>query len=458
MLKKLRVWAAFLLTVVLLLTQTVPAYAFEYTLSPEITVHGQQVLLYNVDTDTVVYTKNADQKIDPSALVKIMTAGLVMETVTAEELQTEITISESIMDQVSEECSGGMTSGLRAGDIVTIEGLLTAMMLRSANDAAMILADYVAKEYLDGTIADFIALMNDRADELGCVSTRFVNCHGLRQDNQFSSAEDLLLITQYMLGFDPLPELCSRYAKRVKYRNADGEDSVVYYNTNAMVNEYSPNYYRYAGSVRGATTAAGTMHQVSTAEYSGMHYILIMLNAPTTDADGKEVDYVFLDSANLYRWFLVEYKVQKILQQDDLVSGIEVPVDLCSTKKRVILVPVEDVYLLLPKDTDPASVKKMLHQNEDLVAPVTKGEVYATMDLVYDGTTLATVELKSSEEVKRSTFLYLLRGVDRFFTNPFVVMLLILFAVFVIGYITYAVWLYQQEQRNKRKQQRKGKK
>ena len=245
--KKIKFLTAIMLVVILCFTWVTSAFAFTYTLSEDVTVHAKQALLLNTDTNTVVYEKGSDEKIDPSALVKIMTGALVMEYVTDEHLDDPITISEQVLNEFTNQYSGYIVTGLSAGETVTIQDLLAGLMIKSANDAAVLLADYVEDEYLNG--ASFIDVMNEKANELGCTSTHFVNTHGLQEDGQFSTASDLMKITQYALSFPRLKEICSYETYRVDRGN--DEEDLLFYNTNSMILSSSSSYYSPAGAVRG---------------------------------------------------------------------------------------------------------------------------------------------------------------------------------------------------------------
>lgn len=452
--KKIKFLAAMMLVVVLCFTWVTSAFAFTYTLDEDVTVHAKQALLLNTDTNTVVYEKGSDEKIDPSALVKIMTGALVMEYVTDEHLDDSITISEQVLNEFTNQYSGYIVTGLSAGEKVTIQDLLAGLMIKSANDAAVLLADYVEDEYLNG--ASFIDVMNEKANELGCTSTHFVNTHGLQEDGQFSTASDLMKITQYALSFPSLKEICSYETYRVD-RGNDQED-LVFYNTNSMILSSSSSYYSPAGAVRGATTSEGDMHLVTTATYQGQHYILVLLNCPAENSKGEEVDYPYEDTEALYRWALTSYEVKEVMSKGDIISGVEVPVHLSFNKKYTILVPASDVYLLLPVDMEVTDFVKSIHlDDEELKGPLPKGQEVGTMDLLLDGEVLATVGLETSEEIDRSSLLYAFDLIASFFSLPLIRILLILLVIFAVGYVLYMIQINSAKEQQKRKEELKRK-
>lgn len=452
--KKIKFLAAMMLVVILCFIWVTSAFAFTYTLDEDVTVHAKQALLLNTDTNTIVYEKGADEKVDPSALVKIMTGALVMEYVTEDHLDDPVTVSEQVLDEFNNQYSGYIVTGLSAGETVTIQDLLAGLMIKSANDAAVLLADYVEDEYLNG--ASFVDVMNEKANELGCTSTYFVNTHGLQEDGQFSTASDMMKITQYALSFPKLKEICSYDSYRID--RGEDLDDLLFYNTNSMIFPSSTSYYSPAGAVRGATTAEGDMHLVTTATYQGQHYILVLLNCPSENSEGEEVDYPYEDTEALYRWALTSYEVQEVMSKGDIISGVEVPVHLSFSKKYTILVPSSDVYLLLPVDTEVEDFVKSVHlDDEELKGPLAKGEEVGTMDLLMDGEVLATVGLATSEEIDRSSLLYTFDLIATFFSLPLIRILLILLVIFVVGYVLYMIQINSAKEQQKRKEELKRK-
>lgn len=447
--KRIRYLAGLLLTLLLVITAISPAFAIDYTPTDDLGIHAQNVLLLNTDTNTVVFEKNAEEKVNPSSLAKIMTAGLVLEYVTEDHLDDAITMKKALMEEYFADYSGYISTGLYAGETVRIRDLVAGLMIQSANDAAVILADYVETHYLNG--ASFVDVMNQKANELGCSSTHFTTAHGVREEDAFTTASDMMKITQYALSFPILEEICSYDYYQVE--STAEHDSLTFINTNSMIFPSSVHYYSPAGAVRGAATSEGMMHLVTTATYEGQHYILVLLNCPSTDADGKEADYPYDDSETLYRWALTTYKVKKVTAKGDLVSGVEVPVHLSLSKKFTIVVPANDVYLLLPMDISVDSLLKSIHLEDDLKAPLSDGQEVGTMDLLLNGEVVATVGLEASEEIERSTLLYVLDLIARFFALPLVRILLTLFVLFAIGYVLYMIQINSKKEQQKRREE-----
>ena len=159
---------------------------------------AQAVVLYAPDSDTMLYSWNADQELDPSGMNKIMTALLALES---GELEAMVSVTSTALNSVE---IGAMSAGLRAGESLTLRDLLYLMMVGSANDAAAVIA-----EHISGSQAAFVTSMNQRAKELGCTKTYFLNPTGLSAEGQYTTARDLAKITAKALKMEAFVELFS---------------------------------------------------------------------------------------------------------------------------------------------------------------------------------------------------------------------------------------------------------
>ena len=144
----------------------------------------------------VLYERNSNQVMYPASTTKILTAIVVMEHCN---LADTVTVSQSAIDGVE---YGYLTANLKAGETFTVEELLNVLIVSSANDAALVLA-----EHISGSVEDFCTLMNQTAVKIGCTNSNFINPNGVHNENHYSTAHDLALIGNYSLKFDKLKEL-----------------------------------------------------------------------------------------------------------------------------------------------------------------------------------------------------------------------------------------------------------
>ena len=187
----------FLCAVVLLtalLSGGIPVQAAEFKIDFE--THCTALYLENIDTDTVVYQKNQDERRYPASTTKIMTYIIVAEKV-ADLKNTMVTVKSSIIHML--DGTGSSMAGLKAGEKLSVYQLLNCLMIPSGNDAALVLADYIG----DGDINQFVTLMNQKAKALGCTHTHFANPHGLNDPDHYTTVSDMAKITKYAMT---LPE------------------------------------------------------------------------------------------------------------------------------------------------------------------------------------------------------------------------------------------------------------
>ena len=189
-------FANFLVIFSLLLTlflSPVSAENVEYSIDFEL--NSRAVLLINLDTDTVVFDQEAESRMEPASLTKIMVALLVLENV-PDLASTRIAVPDYIFDLLAGTNSS--VSGLRKGEVLTAEQLLYCLMIPSGNDAALVFADYLG----GGSISSFVEKMNQRAKELGMENTNFANPHGLHDPSHYTTAQDLATLVKYILQSD----------------------------------------------------------------------------------------------------------------------------------------------------------------------------------------------------------------------------------------------------------------
>lgn len=153
---------------------------------PRVEAEGATVM--DLDTGAFLYSKNAEAKLYPASITKIMTMLVALEHISDSDLDTKVKASESALAPIDSDSS---QIWLSVGEKITVRSALYAIMLASANDAANVIAEYVG-----GSMDNFVKMMNDKAKELGCVNTHFVNPHGLHNKKHYTCAHDMALIAQ----------------------------------------------------------------------------------------------------------------------------------------------------------------------------------------------------------------------------------------------------------------------
>ncbi len=250
-----------------------------WPIGPEIGAEG--AILIEANSNTILYSKNANEKLYPASTTKILTAILIMEHC---ELDEVITFSEEAINSISWNDSN---MGASIGDQITVEQALYAILIGSANEVA-----YAMAEYIGGDLDSFVALMNEKAKELGCINSHFSNPSGLHDDTHYTTAYDLSLIAKEFFKYDFLCNLSRTYSHEVTFINSEQEPTFIYSKNKLFSNrEYS--YENLIGSKTGYTDAA-RQTLVSCAQKDGMSLICVVLK--------EETPYQFEDTVSLFNY------------------------------------------------------------------------------------------------------------------------------------------------------------
>lgn len=423
--KKLSVISALIMVIAILVISVVPAGAVKNSIDFE--TKTDILYLVNMDTDTVVYSQNSDKKCYPASTTKIMTYIIVTENVENLE-ETKVTIKQDLLDQLAGTDSSLAGLSDYADEELSVIQLLHCMMVSSGNDAALVLADYVG----GGDVEAFVKLMNDKAKEIGCKDTNFVNPHGLHDEKQYTTAEDLYKIAQYAMTTPYFTDVTSTAEYYI-----DGDDEEPLTNTNLLLDKDNEDYYyEYAKGIKTGTTDEAGRCLVSTALKDDISYMCIAMNAPCYDEDGYELEtnYAILESKKLYEWAYENVEMRTVLGQDEKVASIKV--NYGENADVVNLVPEYSYATMLSKDIDEKDITITAQCQEVIDAPVTRGTVLGTATVSYKGEQLTKVNLVSAENVEKSDFLYFKAVALNIITSK---LFIIIISVIVVLFILYVV-------------------
>ncbi|PWM21552.1 MAG: D-alanyl-D-alanine carboxypeptidase [Collinsella tanakaei] len=429
------------LTICILLVQ-IPVSAATYDIDFETTT--QAIELINLDTGTVVYQKNADQKMYPTSTTKIMTFIVASEQIPDLE-NTKITVTEKVVTELLG--TGSSLAGVKEGEELTALQLLNCMMIPSGNDAALVLADYVG----GGETQKFIDLMNEKAEELGCENTHFMNPHGLHDEQHYTTAEDLYKITKYAMTLPYFMEICSKTYYEIPATNVSPEPRYIY-TTNMLIepNAGGSYYYKYCKGIKTGSHDQAGYCLVSTAVKDGYSYMCIALGAPSVDEQGNRVSTngAFVDTKNLYIWAFDNLRLKTVLSSDESVC--DVSLNLAWNKDKLLLVPEQSYSTILPKDISETSVIITPDVPESIDAPVKKGQVIGTATLSYVGQELATVNLVASESVERSEVLHSVDTMSEVIHSRWFQIIVAVVVVLLLIYMILAL-IYNRKKKKLRK-------
>ena len=427
--KATRFFSVFFLMALVVNLLAFPVSAAEVSLPADPDIQAKAALLVDANTGNIVYAKNEHEELYPASLTKIMTALLVLEAVDSGKLSLDQQLTAS--DTITELDSDGSSAGIQVGEIMTVEQLLYCMLVVSANEACVILAEAVS-----GDVDTFVDAMNAKAQALGCENTHFVNPTGLHDSQHYTSAWDLYLITKEAMKHEDFMRICDTGDITLPATNLSEARSL--HSTNYLISVWrSRGYYNTdaLGVKTGSTDAAGHC-LVSSASKGSLSFISVMLGCEQLHLEGNEIRTMsFYETNRLFNWAFENFAYQTVLTSDEILK--EVAVSL-SKIDHVTVHPAEDVEVLLPKGLAAEDLERTITLKSDPVeAPISAGDVLGTVTLSYDGTDYATVDLLALNDVEASRILTFWRDVKAFFSQTAVKVIGIILLVAVVALLLW---------------------
>ncbi len=378
------------LKIILLLILLLYFFSFATLSFADTTVHtdSQAALLIEVSTGKILYEKNSTKRMYPASTTKIMTAILVLENCN---LSDTVTVSSTALENIP---NGYVTCQLQVGEELTVENLLYALMVLSANDAAYVLAEHVG-----GTIEHFSDMMNAKAEALGCTDTHFINPNGIHSANHYSTAYDLYLMANYAMKNETFQKLVTTTAYTLpatnKYPSADRS----LLTTNELINPHSTKYYyKYAIGIKtGYTSEAGNC-LVSMSSRDGLSFISVVLGGGTTST-GLNARYT--DTIKLFDYAYDNFTLNKLIEQNSIVKTIEIK-NATKETKTLNLVAADTITVINHKETDIQHLLPDIHIDESILAPIHIGDVIGTIKYTVDDVEYSSYLLASTEVIPQN--------------------------------------------------------
>ena len=363
---------SFLLALLALTVLTVPAGA------EELAVEAEACLLMEKTTGEVLYAVNEHEPLEPASVTKIMTILLVMEAIDSGQLQYGDVVTAS-----AHACSmGGSQIWLKENEQMTVEDMLKAVCVASANDCSVALAEHLA-----GSEAAFVERMNQRAAELGMEDTVFMNPTGLPAEGHVTSAYDIALMSRELILNHPGVR---RFTTIWMDTLRDGEFGLS--NTNKLIHSYEGATGLKTGSTDGALYCLS-----ATAERDGMELIAVILKAPTSAQR-------FAGAQALLNYGFASYGLAEIQTPGDLSP---IPVRLGAEK--AVTARLEGETALLAEKEKLGTLETELTMETELSAPVAEGQEVGRLTVTSGGETLAEFPLVADRAVARLTYWQLLQ-------------------------------------------------
>ena len=417
-----------------------PEETAEPDLDPTIELSAGASICVNAETGEIIHENNAKEKMYPASTTKVMTALLVLEN--CEDLSETVTMKKIDFTDVA---NGASSAGLQVGETVTVEDLLYCMLLPSGNEAANALARYIG-----GDVESFAKMMNDRADDLGCVNSHFVNPNGLHDDDHYTCAYDLYLIAQAAMQFDSFQTIVNTAQKNLSPTNKaaehpNGKNLYILTTNQLILSSGSKYHYAYAKGVKTGHTSQAGYCLVATATKKKSSLISVMLGCERPK--GADQPLTYQQTKELFEWGYANFSAKTLIEKGAEIQ--EIPVRLSTDTDKLMLVAGDDLSATVPNDCELSDFETQITVPDDVTAPITAGQKIGTLTLVKDGVTYGQVDLLSLSEVSLSEVLYYADLLENFFRSGLFKIILVTLILLLIFYV--AVYIIRERRRRQRR-------
>ncbi len=350
------------------------------TSTAELTVSAPSVLLMEVSTGSVIYEKNAHEKLRPASITKIMTLILIFDAIA----NGQISLTDTVTVSEYAASMGGSQVYLEPGETQTVETMIKCISIASANDACVAMSEFIA-----GSESEFVRMMNERAAGLGMEDTTFVNCCGLDTDGHITSAYDVALMSRELTSHYPeIHNYCTVWMENITHTTARGSSEFGLTNTNKLIRQYE-----YATGLKTGSTGLAKYCVSATAVKDGMELIAVVMAAP---------DYKvrFSDAATLLNYGFSKCRVYTDANEDALS-----PIPVRKGVSDQVSVTYESPFEYLSTDgSDLSGVTKTLELPETAEAPIKKGAAAGKAVYTLNGTEIGTVPILYTDYVDAATY------------------------------------------------------
>ena len=402
-----------IVTMILLIGIILPIYSFaENTIDAEIIqtnnekedifkqISAPNLLLAEIDSGRILYERNSDEKIYPASITKLMTAILVVENCRLDEIAT---VSENAVKSVP---YGYVNAKLQVDEKLTVENLLNAMLIPSANDAANVLAEHVG-----GSIESFASMMNTRARELGCTGSNFTNPSGLHEENHYTTTKDLLLISKEAINKNTIKTIIGKTTYTLPKSNKYDKTDRILTTTNYLKKkELTKYYYEYCIGAKTGYTGEAKNCVVEYASKDNVNLIAIVMGE-----NAKVKGTKFLDAIQMFEYGFKNYQNKQLVKKDDVFEIYKV-INGTKDTRNLELSYKDDINIIVNKNKNIATVDwdEEKYNNDEYImkkvqysktkAPIQKGDVIGKITYKYDGIEFST-DLIANGDVEESKIL-----------------------------------------------------
>lgn len=346
-------------------------------------LNAEGALLIDFDSNRILYEKNSNKKLYPASTTKIMTAILAIELGNMEDI---VKVDKEVVD-----LSAGSNIALDYDEEMKMDDLLNALLVASANDAALAIGKHIS-----GSLEEFVTLMNAKAEELGALDTHFTNPNGLHDDNHYSTAYDLFLISKYAMRNEDFRKYVSTSEYTIPPTNKKTEERLIT-NTNKFLygdetmeldSNVVPIKYDGMKGIKTGTTPEAQYCLISYAERDGKKMISVILKSTEKQ--------VYVDTYKILNYGFNNFNSTILGYSNQFIENLNIENGSLPYASTVL---DKDVYYLLNPD-EVSRIEKNLKFKDNIVPPISKGQILGSAEYYLDGNLLAEQNIISTVDIK----------------------------------------------------------
>lgn len=333
-------------------------------------LNAKSAILMEESTGNILYESNPDERLPIASVTKVMTMLLIMEAVDSGKISLDdmVTVSGNAMSY------GGSTMFLETGEQLTVNDMLKGIAVASANDGCVAMAEHLA-----GSESAFVDMMNEKAKELGMENTHFMNTNGLDEDDHYSSARDVAIMSRELMKHETIFNYTSIWMDTLR----GGKFQLA--NTNKLIR-----FYDGANGLKTGSTSKALCCLSAAAKRNDMQLIAVVLGAPTSAER-------FASAKSLLDYGFANYAVNTQITAGDEVQNIAVEKGV---DKEVGVVAGDSCSTLVKKGQED-NITKEIKIDETITAPIEAGQKIGTMTISRDGEVIADIDLNASSAVEK---------------------------------------------------------
>lgn len=383
------------ITMIIMLLIVFLTYNTKVYADDELSVNAKAALIVETNTGKIIYEKDIYEQNYPASVTKILTAILTLENC---DLDDVVTVSQSAISHIP---TGYVIAPLYVGEQIAIKDLLYALMLKSANDAAYVLAEHVG-----GSVDGFSEMMNKKAEELGCKNTHFVNPNGIHNQNHYTTAYDMYLISNYAMKNETFKKIVSTYEYTLLPTNKHPLKDRIMKNTNNFVNPKNVYYNKIINGIKTGTTKQAGNCLITDSSENGLEFITVVLGAQTANSK-------FSETKKMINFAYDNYKLTEVHKKGDIIQNIEVKKATKKTKDLNLVIS-DDITAMANKKIKVDEIEPEIVLIDDIKAPIEQGQELGIIKYNVDGLEYKAKLLAETEVELKTYYIEILIGAGIF--------------------------------------------